>query len=142
MTTAIPTNLTTAAAVNFGQCWGSPLGQDLSMPSYMATGNLAIAEAVLRRWTTTQGQLVDDPSYGENVYDLVSDDLSPRDLAYAQQRFAAEAQKDPRVLRCSVVLALVAGVLTLTATIVTAAGTFKLVLPASGVTPQILLVQP
>lgn len=131
-----------AAAVNFGTCWGTPLGQDLSTPSYMATGNLAVAEAILRRWTTTQGTLIDDPSYGENVYDLVSDDMSPRDIAYAQQRFVAEAQKDPRVLRCVVLLALVAGVMTLTATITTAAGPFKLVLPASGVTPQILLVQP
>ncbi len=131
-----------AAAVNFGTCWGTPLGQDLSTPSYMASGNLVVAEAILRRWTTTQGQLVDDPSYGENIYDLVSDDLSPRDIAYAEQRFVAEATKDPRVLRCTVRLTLVLGVLTLTADIRTAAGPFKLVLPASGVTPQILLVQP
>jgi len=132
----------TAAAVNFGACWGTPLGQDLSTPSYMASGNLVVAEAILRRWTTTQGTLVDDPSYGENVYDLVGDDMSPRDIAYAQQRFVAEARKDPRVLTAVVTLKLLLGALTLSATITTAAGSFKLVLPVSGVSAQILLVQP
>jgi hypothetical protein len=133
MTTQLP---------NFGTCWGTPLGQDLSTPSYMVSGLQAVAEAILRRWTTTQGTLIDDPSYGENVYDLVGDDLSRRDLAYAQQRFEAEARKDPRVLRCSVTLVLFQGTVTLLGSIVTALGPFKLVLPASGVTPQILLVQP
>jgi hypothetical protein len=142
MTTAFPSSLT-AAAVNFGTCWGTPLGQDLSMPSYMASGNLAVSEAVLRRWTTSQGQLVDDPSYGENIYDLVSADLSPRELAYAQQRFAAEAVKDSRVLRCTVVLAIdAAGSVTLKATIVTANGPFPLVVSVNAVTLQLLLVQP
>jgi hypothetical protein len=139
MTIQIPSS---AAAVNFGTCWGTPFGQDLSTPSYMASGLLVVAEALLRRWTTTQGTLIDDPSYGENIYDLVGDDLSLRDIAYAQQRFESQGTADPRVLSCTVVLALVLGVLTLTATIVTAAGPFKLVLPASGVSPQILLVQP
>ena len=129
-------------ATDFGTCWGTPLGQDLSTPSYMASGQLVVAEAILRRWTTTQGTLVDDPTYGENIFDLVSDDLSPRDIAYAQQRFVAEAGKDPRVLRAVVNLAVVNGVATLAATITTALGPFKLVLPASGVSPQILLVSP
>lgn len=137
MTMQLPT-----AAVNFGTCWGTPLGQDVSTPSYMAEGNLVVAEAILRRWTTTQGQLVDDPSYGESIFDLVSDDLSPRDIAYAQQRFAAEAQKDPRVLRCTVVLTLdAAGNLKLAANIATAAGPFSLVLSVNAVTLQLLVVQ-
>lgn len=122
--------------VNFGTCWGTPLGQDLSTPSYMASGQLVVAEAVLRRWTTTQGELIDDPDYGENVNDLVGCDLSPSDIAYKQQKLSAEAQKDERVLAASVTLTLLAtGALIVSGTIQTALGPFKLVLSVSSVTP-------
>ena len=128
-------------SINFGTCWGTPNGQDLSMPSYMAQGNNVVAEAVLRRWSTSL--LIDDPSYGYNLVDLVSDDLSPADIAYAQQQLAAEAQKDERVLACSIVLTLtVAGVLMVNATVTTAAGPFTLVVSVAGATVSLLLVSP
>lgn len=131
------------AAVNFGTCWGTPLGQDLSMPSYMARGLQCVAEAILRRWTTSPGQLIDDPTYGYNLNDLVSDDLSPADLSYAQQQAAAQAELDERVLSCTVVLALSAiGSLSVNAQVVTAAGPFSLVLEVSAVTGLKLLVSP
>lgn len=129
--------------MNFGTCWGTPNGEGLSSPSYMATGNQAVAEAVLRRWNTSRGQLIDDPNYGFNVMDLVSDDLGPREIAYAQQQLAQEAQKDERVRSASVVVALtVAGLLSITATIVTAAGPFKLVVAVSATSVKLLLVSP
>ena len=128
---------------NFGGCWGTPSGLDLSMPSYIASGNQAVVEAILRRWTTTRGQLIDDPNYGFNVYDLVSDDLGTTDIANAQQKLAAEAQKDERVLRASVQLTLTTpGLLSIVAVITTAAGPFKLVLAVSAVNLTILLVSP
>ena len=131
-------------AINFGTCWGTPNGQDLSMPSYMATGNQVVAEAVLRRWTTSGGQLIDDPNYGSiNVLDLISDDLSKKDIHYAQQQLAQEAQKDERVKSASVTLTLtVQGELRIDATIVTAAGPFKFVVLVSAVSVQLLLVSP
>lgn len=133
----------TPQAVNFGTCWGTPLGQDLSMPSYMATGDQVVIEAVLRRWTTTRGQLIDDPNYGENVWDLVSADLGPRDIARKQIALAAEAQKDERVRRADVTVVMaVTGAVTITARIFTVNGTFKLVLGVSQVTPLTLLVSP
>ena len=73
---------------NFGGCWGTPSGLDLSMPSYIASGNQAVVEAILRRWTTTRGQLIDDPNYGFNVYDLVSDDLGTTDSSEISVIFA------------------------------------------------------
>ncbi len=113
------------------------------MPSYMATGNQVVAEAVLRRWTTGRGELIDDPNYGFNVMDLVSADLSPKDIAYAQQQLAAEAQKDERVRSASVVLTPHAdGTLDLTASIVTAAGPFRLVVAVSATSVTLLLVSP
>jgi hypothetical protein len=140
MTMGIPGN---AAVVSFGSCWGTPNGQDLSTPSYMASGNQVVAEAILRRWTTSPGQLVDDPNYGRNVWDLVNAALSPRDLAYAQQQFSAEAEKDERVLSCPVVLTITAaGLVTLSATVTTAAGPFPLVVQVNAVTLALLLVQP
>ena len=132
-----------ASATNFGKCWGTPNGQDLSMPSYMASGNQCVAEAVLRRWTTSQGQLIDDPTYGYNLTDLISDDLSDRDTAYAQQQAAAQAQLDQRVLSAQVTLSLSAqGVLNVNAIITTATGPFTLVASISNVTTQLLLVSP
>ena len=113
------------------------------MPSYMASGNQVVAEAILRRWTTGRGQLIDDPNYGYNLIDLISDDLGPTDLAYAQQQAAAEAAKDGRVLRASTTMTLsAAGVLTVSATVVTAAGPFKMVVSVSDVTVALLLVSP
>lgn len=126
-----------------GTCWGTPLGQDLSMPSYMASGQQCVAEAILRRWSTSPGQLIDDPGYGYNLTDLINADLGPNDLAYAQQQLASEAQKDERVLQCNVVLTLTAaGMLICTATITTAGGPFQLVLAVSAVTPLTVLVSP
>lgn len=131
------------AAVNFGTSWGTPLGQDLSSPSYMASGNRVVLEAILRRWTTPTGALIDDPNYGYSLIDLVSDDLSPRDLQVAQQRLAAEATKDERVRRADVKLSLsVAGLLTVDTTITTTQGPFRFVLAVSAVTPLTLLVSP
>src|SRR5271165_4957596 len=133
----------TASVVNFGTCWGTPNGQDLSSPSYMATGNLCVAEAILRRWTTGPGELVDDPNYGYNLNDLISDDLSPSDLMRAGQRAGAEAQKDERVLKCVATVTLtVAGVLTVGATVVTAKGPFQFVVNVSAVSVNLLLVNP
>ncbi len=128
--------------VDFGTCWGTPNGQDLSMPSYMAKGFQVVAEAVLRRWSTTRGRLVDDPNYGTNVTDSISDDLSPRDIARLNQSLAAEAQKDERVLKAVVSVTLTAGVLIVTGAIQTAQGAFKLVVSASQAGVQLLQVSP
>jgi hypothetical protein len=136
-------SLTPPSAIDFGTCWGTPQGMDLSTPSYMASGNLVVAEAILRRWTTSAGQLIDDPDYGYNLSDLISDDLSDDDLAYAQQQASSEAQKDERVQAAIVTLDLtVDGVCNVAATVVTAQGPFKLVASVSAVGVSSLLVSP
>jgi phage baseplate assembly protein W len=133
--------MSNTGTINLGSCWGCI--SDLSMPSYMASGNQCVAEAVIRRWSTSQGQLIDDPNYGYNLSDLIGDDLSPADIAYAQQQAAAEAQKDERVLACAVTITItVAGLLTVVALVTTAAGPFQLVCSVNAVTTQLLLVSP
>jgi hypothetical protein len=125
----------TPAVVNLGTCWGTPDGEDLSSPSYMASGNLCVAEAILRRWTTTAGELIDDPNYGRNVTSLISSDLSPQQIAYEQLQLAAEAQKDERVLSATVTLTFgfQSGSLTVNASILTAAGPFQFVASVSAI---------
>lgn len=135
--------MTQPASINFGTCWGTPGGQDLATPSYMATGFQVIGEAIARRWTTSQGQLIDDPNYGTNINDAIGDDLSDSDIQALQAALSNEAQKDLRVLNCKVTLTLAAdGTLTATGQVTTAAGPFSLVLSVGGVTPSLLLVEP
>ena len=138
--------MTQPATLSLGQCWGTPSGQDLSSPSYMATALQCVAEAILRRWSTGRGELIDDPNYGYNLTDLVSDDLSPTDIAYAQQQASAEALKDERVLTMTVTITLVvSGLLTVLGqgTVATNPPTpFKLVVSVNAVTTSLLLVSP
>ena len=126
--------------VDFGSCWSCV--SDLTMPAVMAKGPRCVAEAVVRRWSTTRGRLVDDPNYGTTVTDSISDDLSPRDIARLNQSLAAEAQKDERVLKAVVSVTLTAGVLIVTGAIHTAQGAFKLVVSASQAGVQLLQVSP
>ena len=127
--------------IDLGTCWGTPLGQDLSSPAYMASGLLCVAEAVLRRWSTGRGELIDDPNYGYSLTDLLSDDLGPSDIAHAQQQAAAEAMKDDRVQRASVTLTLEAdGTLLVDAAIVTRAGPFRLTGSVGAAGVQIAMV--
>ena len=130
-------------AVDLGQAWGTPNGQTLSMPATMSSGFLCVAEAVLRRWSTSRGELIDDPNYGTNVQNSLQDDLSPRDVAYLGQQLAAEAQKDERVLKAVVTVTLTtAGLLTVVGGIQTAAGPFKMVVAVSAVSTTLLLISP
>ena len=132
--------------VDFGQSWGTPNGQDLSMPSYMATGNRVVAEALLRRFVTTRGTLIDDPNYGFNIYDLISDDLTLQDIQSFQQQLANEAVKDERVFSANFTLTIIGEapdvLVTITGTATTANGPFKFVLAASATSVQLLLVSP
>lgn len=127
---------------DLGQCWGTPNGQDLSSPSYWATGFQCVAEAILRRWTTSPGELVDDPDCGFNLSDLISDDLSPMDIARASQRAAVEAQKDERVSSAVCTLTFLDGVVTVSASIGTGSGPFRMVASVSAASTQLVSVSP
>ena len=126
---------------NFGVCWGTPNGQRLSMPSYMASGNLVVAEAILRRWSSNPGSCPNDPNYGYNLTGLLSDDLSTADISRAQARASAEAQKDERVLQCQTTVTLTApGVLTVVGVVTTNSGPFRMVLAVTQLNTTLLQV--
>lgn len=88
-------------AVDFGTAWSCVT--DLTMPAVLVSGNQVVAEAIARRWQTPRGRLIDDPSYGFDLSDYLNDDLAPADLARIGAQAAAEAAKDQRVDRKSVV---------------------------------------
>ncbi len=48
------------AQTNFGTGWSCVTG--LTMPAVMVSGNRIVAEALVRRWTTPYGGLIDDPN--------------------------------------------------------------------------------
>lgn len=129
----------TRAQNSFGSCWSCV--DDLTMPAIMVTGNRVVAEAIARRWSTPRGGLVDDPNYGFDLTDYISDDVTQTDLGRIAALAGAEAKKDERVLSCAVTITLdLAGKLTVTGNVRTATGPFQLVLAVSQVTVALLQV--
>jgi|SRR6185312_876793 len=112
------------------------------MPSVMVSGNTCVAQAIIRRWSTPRGRLIDDQNYGLDLTGLLSSALTSQDLNTYAKQAGQEAQKDERVLSASVTLSLIGGVLMVSATIVTANGPFLLVAAVSNVTVTLLQVTP
>ncbi len=125
-------------APDFGSCWSCIT--DLVMPSTMASGFQVVAEAILRRWQTPRGGLIDDPNYGFDLSDYIGDDLDTRGLARIGQAAAAEAQKDERVLNAAVTVSLIGDALTVAGLISTAKGPFRLVVSVDQVNTTLLQV--
>ena len=83
-------------------------GSDLSCVQYLdprcivVTGRLLLAEAIVRRWITPRGELIDDPNYGTDITAYINDDVTPRDIATLKSAMAQEAEKDERVNSCDI----------------------------------------
>lgn len=78
--------------------------EDLDARCSLVTGRRAIAEAVVRRWTTPRGRLGYDPDYGFDVRQYLNDDVDARTLALIRSGMVAEAKKDERVLDVDVTI--------------------------------------
>ena len=121
-------------------------GHDLSCTSDLAESMLEVdgwttlAQALYRRLTTPRGRLLDDPSYGMDLTALVDDGLTSGDLRRIGSQIDGELLKDERVLASSSVCTFLSGVLTVTATVSTALGPFRLVLAATSVSVPLLQV--
>lgn len=131
--------MSNAVQPNFGISWSCV--SDLTMPSVMVSGFRVVAEAVLRRWSTPRGGLIEDPTYGYDLTNAIGEDIDAQTLASMSQGAATEAEKDPRVRACFVTLGLINSVLTVQARIETAEGPFTLVAAVSGITVTLLQVQ-
>lgn len=61
-----------------------------------------LAQALIRRWSTPRGMLLDDPDYGYDISENVNEDLDALSLARIRSESVAEALKDERVVECTV----------------------------------------
>jgi hypothetical protein len=116
---------------------------DLDPMGTTVRGRLLLAQALIRRWTTPRGRLLDDPNYGYAVTDELNDDLSPADVSDIADNMDAEAIKDERVVssQTQVQFNKANGYLITTTIIDDGAGPFPLVLQISDVTVTILSQQ-
>ena len=117
---------------------------DISSDFRPVSGRRALAEALIRRWTTDRGGLIGDPNYGENLTDNINDDIGPGDIGKIQAKAQAEALQDERVLSITSVAEFDAetGELTIEFTVVDAKGPFSLTVSVDEVTVSLLEVQP
>lgn len=113
---------------------------DLDPMGTVVTGRLLLAQALIRRWTTPRGRLLDDPNYGYAVTDEINDDLGPADISNIAANMDAEAVKDERVVSSAttVTFSSSTGILNTTSLINDGPGPFPLVLAISSVTVTIL----
>lgn len=108
----------------------------------VASGRLALAQALYRRWTTDRGTLIGDPNYGTNITDFINEDVNPRDLAWVISIACDEAKKDERVQAIKGTAEMTdTGVMNLVFEVTDAAGPFLLTLNVSSVTVNLLSVE-
>ncbi len=129
---------------SYGQSFVVDYGSDLSLlldldaMGAVVTGRLVLSQALVRRWSTPNGRLLDDPHYGYSVLDEINDDLGPNETAQIGSKMDAEAIKDERVVSCVTSATFSNGVLTTTSTVQDGNGPFPLVLEITAVTVKIL----
>ena len=114
---------------------------DVASDGRTVTGFLVVGQAIARRWSTPRGRLIAYPNYGFDLTQYVNADMSPRDIAALRAGAEAEAEKDPRVDKCSVSADVdSAGVMTIVGKVDTAQGPFELVVSVSSVTLELLSI--
>lgn len=109
---------------------------DVDAQLSVASGRTALAEAVLRRWTTPTGALLGSPRYGYDVHGLIgsSELASVAEQKLTEQALAEEEIRDARV---TVQFNAQTSELTVTGMLVDSDGPFELTLQASG--PELTL---
>ncbi len=133
-------NTSSGAQASFGTCWSCV--SDVTMPAVMVSGNTCVAEALLRRFTTPRGRLIDDPNYGLDIPSYIGTAQTSASLSKLARQANAEAAKDERVLRADLVISLALGVLRISGIVYTANGPFQLVAEVSSITVALLQVSP
>lgn len=125
--------------------FGSDLScvKDLDPRCVVVTGRRLLAEAIVRRWITPRGGLIDDPNYGTDVTAYLNDDVKPSDIATLKSAMAAEAEKDERVNSCDIDVQIPpfgTGVYTITALVHDNNGPFQLVVSVDTLSKDIQLL--
>lgn len=118
---------------------------DLDPSFALIYGNRVLAEAVVRRWVTVRGSLLDAPDYGCDVREYVNEagvmgNIAKSTLFRMKSAMENEAKKDQRVANCVVNLNYNQATQTMVAQaeLDTAGGPFKLELGITSVTVALL----
>jgi hypothetical protein len=124
----------------FGQDTSTFAAGDLDPYFRPLTGPRAVAEAVVRRWTTPTGGLFFDPSFGIDVREHLSRATTPSGAYTLASQLAAQAEEDERVQSALVAVSFDVQTrkLRVRAEIRTARGTFTLVVSADHLTIELL----
>lgn len=124
-------------------------GQDLSCVFDLdptcaeVSGNVLLAQALVRRLITERGQLIGDPEYGTDITQYLNDDVGPSDISAMAAAIRAELKKDQRVATVTVQIItppLLTGTYTIIIGITGAAGPFSMTLAANDTTVDLLKV--
>jgi phage baseplate assembly protein W len=104
----------------------------------------ALVQALVRRFQTARGSLVDDPDYGLDLTIWIGQRTDSAQLFAWQQALQAEARKEARVRSARARVTADRGTSTLTFTLAleTAAGPFRLTIQASQASVDLLSVEP
>jgi len=130
-----------AANTDFGSDLSCTL--DLDPRCVVVTGRRLLAEAIVRRWITHRGGLIDDPNFGTDVTAYLNDDVTPADIAALKSAMASEAEKDERVNSCDIDVEIPphgTGVYVITAQVHDNAGPFQLVISVETLSKDIQLL--
>jgi hypothetical protein len=79
------------------------LGTDLDLESDLTEecstvpGIRCLSQALVRRWSTPRGMLLDDAYYGTDLTEYLNEDVDESVLAQMRSDIVAEAEKDERV---------------------------------------------
>ena len=106
----------------------------------LIAGARVIAEAIVRRWTTPEGGLFYDPSFGRDVRALIGQACTAQSLFALRAQLAAQAEEDERVLEATIDVALDIATRTLRirGEIRTALGPFSLVVSIDQLSVELL----
>lgn len=116
--------------------------EDLDPAFGLVSGNKAVAQALLRRFSTPRGGLFYDRTYGYDLRAFCNADLHAHELFAIAASVEAEAERDERVssARADVTFDAPTGRLRVSLRVVGSEGPFALVLDVSAVTVELLTV--
>lgn len=89
-------------ATDYGRCIS--VTDDLPGRWTLVSGPRAVAEAVIRRWSTERGELPYDLDYGTDARDLIGESLASLSTGEMALALAREAEKDIRIDDCTVAI--------------------------------------
>lgn len=121
------------------------LVDDLTEEMRTVSGVRLLSEALIRRWQTPRGRLLDDEDYGTDLTEFINEDVDELTIVRVRSEARQEALKDERVQDCTVVESAydrVTGRLSMTCAVTVAEGdVFRLTVAITSVTIELLEVE-